>query len=152
MALDSKSIIEAVASHAATLGYFERVNQHEPKSAPGKSLTAAVWVDRIRPVPRRSGLASTSALVVLNLRIYTSMTREPQDAIDPEMTAAVDALMNAYNGDFTLGGMTGNVDLLGAHGFRLEAQAGYLTQDGIVYRVMTVAIPVVVNDVWTQAE
>jgi hypothetical protein len=150
--LNCGSLIDAAASHALTLGYFERVNQHEPKVAPGKSLTAAVWVDRIRPARRESGLDTTSALVVLNVRLYTSMTREPQDAIDPEMTAAVDALMTAYTGDFTLGGLIRNIDIFGKQGVALEAQAGYLTQDSIVYRVITVAVPMVVNDAWSQAE
>jgi len=33
----------------------------------------------------------------------------------------------------------------------LMAKAGYLSQDGRIYRVMVITIPIIVNDVFTQA-
>ena len=86
-------------------GLFDRVNLHEPKNAPGGGLTAAVWADTMGPIPAASGLASTSGRVVLKVRTYTNMMSEPQDAIDPAMLRAVDILLTAYSGDFTLGGL-----------------------------------------------
>jgi hypothetical protein len=97
-----------------------------------------------------SGLAVSSARVVLNVRIYTSMLQEPQDAIDPAVADAVDALFTAYGGDFELGGAVEAVDLLGMAGPGLSAQAGYLTIADKIYRVMTITLPLLVNDVWTQ--
>lgn len=152
MALDTGAVIDAVRDHALTLGRFESVNGHEPVSNPQNGLTAAVWVDRIGPVALASGLAVTSARLALNVRIYTKALQEPRDAIDPEVVGAVDALMNAYSGDFTLGGLVRNVDLLGAHGIPLQAQAGYLDIGGVQYRVVTLVVPVVVSDVWSQEE
>ncbi|MET8987757.1 hypothetical protein ABZW49_20110 [Nonomuraea wenchangensis] len=78
------------------------------------------------------------------------MLQEPADAIDPAMLAALDALMSAYSGDFDLGGRIRNVDLLGQTGPPLSAQAGYLEQDGNTYRVFTVTLPLLINDVWDQ--
>jgi hypothetical protein len=121
MSLDSNAIIDAVASHAAASGWFERVNRHEPKNAPGHGLTAAVWVDQLGPVPAGSGLRKTSARVVLNVRVFQNMLAEPQDEIDPNMMSAVDALMTAYSGDFELGGNVRNVDLLAQAGTPLAA-------------------------------
>jgi hypothetical protein len=43
------------------------------------------------------------------------------------------------------------VDLLGSAGAPLSAQAGYLNQDGRLFRVMTLTLPIIVNDVWDQA-
>jgi hypothetical protein len=149
MALDSEAIIEAVASHAMASGWFDRVNQHEPKNAPGYGVTAAVWVEDIRPA-LSSGLASSSALLVLSVRLYTSMLQEPQDAIDPNMAKAVDALFAAYAGDFTLGGLVRHVDLRGSEGSPLQAKAGYINQDQRMYRVFTITLPVVVNDAWDE--
>lgn len=148
MSLDTKTILDKIISHALAAGLFERVNGHEPKNAPGNGLTAAVWVQTIDST--RSGLASTSALLVLNVRIYKPMLAEPQDAIDPNVAAAVDALMTAYSGDFQLGDQVRNVDLLGQTGTGLSAQAGYIEQDHKLYRVMTITLPVIVNDVWEQ--
>ena len=150
MALAASAIVDAVASHAMASGLFDRVSGHEPKNAPGSGLTAAVWADTIGPVPAASGLASTSGRVVLKVRLYTSMTMDPADAIDPEIMDAVDVLFAAYSGDFDLGGSVRNVDLEGATGPGLSAQAGYLNQDGKLMRIMDITIPVIVSDLWTQ--
>lgn len=148
--MDSAGIMAATGSHIAASGYFDRVAGHEPKNAPGRGLSAAVWVDRIEPVPAGSGLSRTCALLMLNIRVYTNMLADPPDAIDPSLVAAVDGLMTAYSGDFTLGGLVRNVDLLGATGTALSAQAGYLEQDGKLFRVMTITLPLVVDDAWEQ--
>lgn len=150
MTLDATGILNRVVSHAMTRGLFERVNQHEPKNAPGNGLTCAVWVDRIGPLPAGSGLAAITGVLTLNVRLYTSMLAEPQDAIDPNLMAAHDALMTAYSGGFTLGGLARCVDLLGMAGVPLSSRAGYLGQDSKLYRVITITLPVLVDDVWEQ--
>lgn len=150
MSLDASAIVDAVASHAMASGLFDRVNLHEPKNAPGGGLTAAVWADTMGPIPAASGLASTSGRVVLKVRTYTNMMSEPQDAIDPAMLRAVDILLTAYSGDFTLGGLVRNIDLLGAHGTGLSAQAGYINVSGQMMRVYDITLPIVANDLWTQ--
>lgn len=151
MSLDIDAILDAIVSHAMGLGLFERVNQHEPKNSPGNGLTCAVWVDRIDPYAKASGLAKTAAKLTLNVRLYTNMMSEPQDAIDPNMVKAVNALMLAYSGDFELGGSARNVDLLGASGSALSAQAGFIAQGETDLRVFTISLPLVVNDAWDQA-
>ncbi|MBT2508805.1 hypothetical protein J7I98_23545 [Streptomyces sp. ISL-98] len=150
MALDIDSILDAATSHASASGYFEQVNGHEPLNPPiTGGLTAAVWVDRVTPV-RSSGLSSVSVLLVLNVRLYKTGQSLPLDAIDPDMVKAVDALCIAYCGDFTLGGLVRKVDIFGAHGAPFDVRAGYLSQDGAPYRVMTISLPVIVNDLWEE--
>lgn len=149
--MDTQAIIDAVVSHNLASGRFERVNGHEPKSAPGNGLTAAVWADRLGPVAAASGLAATSARLVLMNRLYSPFIQEPQDAIDPNLLAAADILMAAYSGDFELGGLIRDVDLLGAHGVPLEGQAGYLNQDSTLFRVYTITLPLIINDAWSQS-
>lgn len=152
MAINSQGLIDRLASHAMTLGVFDRVNQHEPKNKPGRGLTAAVWIDRIEPARGRSGLAATTARVVFNVRVYTNMLQNPQDAIDPSVMEAVDLLFEAYTGDFTLGGTIEEIDVLGmTQGHPLFSQSGYINIDNMVYRVMTIAVPCIVSDAWTQA-
>ncbi|MES9522465.1 hypothetical protein [Streptomyces capoamus] len=150
MALDITTILDAVVTHALTSGYFSQVNGHEPKSAPGTGLSAAVWVEQIGPARGGSGLAATSTRLALNVRLYTPMVQEPEDAIDPNLMTALDALMAAYSGDFTLDGLVREVDLLGTYGDPLSARAGYLTTSGAEYRVMTITLPLIVNDLWEQ--
>ena len=84
-------------------------------------------------------------------RIYLPMIQEPQDKIDPTIVAAVDTLLEDFSGDFTLGGNARNIDLLGQTGEALSARAGYITIDQTVFRSMDITIPIIVNDVFTQA-
>ena len=149
MSIDAEAIINGFVSHAMSLGVFERVNQHEPKNSPDNGLTAAIWLDAISPA-RRSGLASTTARLEFNIRLYQNMMREPQDSIDPLLIAAVDKLFTAYSGDFELGGTVAYIDLLGITGTPLQGRAGYINVDGKLMRVFTISAPVVVNDAWPQ--
>jgi len=151
VALNITGILDAVISHASASGYLDEVNGNEaihPSASGG--VTAGVWVDRVTSI-RSSGLDSVSALVVLNVRLYTSARQLPLDAIDPNMVAAFDALAVAYCGDFTLGGLIRNVDIFGAHGQPFDMRAGYLPQDGVLQRVMTIVLPCIVNDLWEEA-
>lgn len=155
MAIDSAAIIAAVVADATALEsapgvpLFARVVQSEPTIAPGTGLSLAVWADRIAPVAEESGLAATAALLLLSLRIYTSPANG--EAVDPAILTATDLLMAAFNGDFTLDGTVAYVDVFGKFGHPLEARAGYLNQDSKVFRVMVLALPLVITDAWEQA-
>ncbi len=152
MAFDDAAVdalFDKLLSHAAASGYFARVNQHEPKNAPGSGLTAALWVQDISPA-RSSGLSSTSGLVTLSLRVYQNFASEPFDAIDPTVVKAVNGMLSAYTGDLDLGQTVRCIDLLGMSGTAMRAQAGYVEINKTVYRVMTITIPVIVNDMWAQ--
>ena len=152
MAIGSQDLMDRLASHAMASGLFDRVNQHEPKSKPGRGLTCAVWIDRIEPASGRSGLTATDARVVFNVRVYTNMLQQPQDAIDPNVMNAVDLLFEAYSNDFQLGGTDRWIDLMGAtQGHPLFAQSGYINIDNMVYRVMTLTVPAIVENAWPQA-
>jgi hypothetical protein len=149
--MDVLGILAAVESHAAATGRFERVNTHEPKNRPSASgLTCAIWLQRAQPI-RGSGLASTSLRLAFTVRLYTNMLSEPQDAIDPAMIAAADLLCAAYVGDFTLGGLVRSVDVRGIEGEPLTWTAGYMSQDGTLVRVVDINLPLLVNDVWSEA-
>lgn len=149
MALNASALTNAMASHAASLGVFDMVNTHEPKSAPGNRITCAIWVQDMTPAS--SGLASTSFRVTFNVRIFSDMLQEPQDAIDSELLDAVDLLLADYVGNFTLGGLLREVDIRGIDGNPLRVDAGYLTQDKNVYRVVTISVPLVINDLYAEA-
>lgn len=149
------SLTAIVASHAAATGLFDQVQGSELTGAPGNGLSCGVWVNDL--MPATSGLASTSARVELFVRLYTSAFIDPPDIIDPGLLDAVDALWADYIGHFTLDGVLRMVDVRGAHGNPLRVQAGYLTigaqqgTSGRTYRVMTITLPLIVNDLYTEA-
>jgi hypothetical protein len=152
MALDVAAVndlFDRLISINMALGDFEIVNGHEPKSKPGNGLSAALWVQDMKPL-RSSGLASTTGLLTINERIYTSFLADPPDAIDPHVVAAAADVIAALSADFMLGDTIRNIDLLGAYSNGLNAQAGYLTQDGTVFRIVTLEIPCVIDDMFAQ--
>jgi hypothetical protein len=150
--LNSAGILAALVDHSLTTGLFERVNGHEPKNAPGSGLSCALWCDSIGPARNQSGLDQTAGLLVFSQRIQTSMLSEPADDIDPQVLGATDAVFANYSGDFTLGGLIREIDLLGMAGNNpLAARAGYVNQDGKMFRVMTITIPMIIDALWSQA-
>jgi len=144
-------VIDKIVSYALASGRFDSVNGHEPKSAPGNGVVFAVWAQDINPA-RLSGQAATSIVVRFQGRIYIPFTQQPFDMIDPQVLAATTDLMGAFSGDFDLGGVADvrEVDLLGANGTKLSAQAGYVEIDRRMYRIMTINIPIVINDAFSQ--
>lgn len=150
MSWDPAAVMQRLVDLAMVLGKFERVNAHEPKNAPGKGLTCAIWADRIDPAAS-SGLDSTSIRVSFKMRIYSSMVMEPQDAIDPDMLDAVTALYASLHTDLDLTGLARVIDVFGAENADMYGEAGYLEIGGRMYRVMTINVPIVFNDAFDQA-
>lgn len=143
MTINFVTVQDKIVSHALAAGVFDRVNAHEPKIPPGAGITCAVWVERVEPAT--SGLNCTSARITFTVRLYTSMLAEPQDMIDPNLVGALDVLLTAYSGDFELDGNVRNIELMS-----VTAQAGYVNQNDKLFRVYTITLPVIVNDVWNQ--
>ena len=139
-------------SHALASGLFGNVLDHEPVSAPGNGLTYAMWVSDVAPVAAASGLDALSARLELMGRVLHPADTEPQGDVDTAVTGAVSALFEAYAGDFEFGGNVKNVDLLGMHGPGLRARFGYTSfTGGPTYRVATLTVPLIINDLWTEA-
>lgn len=149
----AQSRIEAVftktSSWLAGLGVFDRVTGAEPKSAPGRGVSCGLWVQRVA-VANSSGLANSTGHLTLFARIYTDMLQEPSGAIDPRILRATALVYGRLIGGFTLDGLIQMVDVRGAHGQLLDAQAGYLTMDSKMYRIMTITIPMIINDCWPE--
>lgn len=143
-------VLGRIESFAMASGRFDSVNGHEPKSAPGNGVAFAVWVQNIKPAA--SGQAATSGTLLLNGRVYIRFNQFPYDLIDPQVLSATLEIMAALSGDFKLGGADNvrAIDLLGMEGMPLSAQAGYVDIDKTMYRVMTINIPLIINDMFTQ--
>lgn len=148
--LPGQEVIDAIQSKVMALGVFDKINAHDPVSPPGDGITAAIWVQKIRPVGAASGLDAVSLLFVVNVRVYMLAQAEPIDMVDPLMTSAVDQAMATLADGFTLGGIVRNIDLFGQYGADFDAQYGYVSMSGAVYRAATITIPTVINDVWTE--
>lgn len=147
------TLFDKIVSYALASGRFDSVNQHEPKNAPGVGVSCSVWSQTIKPV-RSSGLQATSGVVVFQARIYSNFLSEPYDMIDPNVMSAAANLMGQLTADFDFGGEANvrQLDLLGTTGAStsLQANAGYVEIDRQMFRVMTITIPVIVDDMFAQ--
>lgn len=146
----TRDILNDIVSKMLSLGIFDRVNTEEPPGSVGAGLTGAVWLDYIGPVPAGSGLTATTGIVRFKIRIYMSLVQQPSDQVDPHVVDATDALLSAFSGNFSLGNLVRNVDLLGSTGQGLSGQAGYINIGGNLLRVMDITLPLIINDVWGQ--
>ena len=154
MSFDQAAVIalrDALVSHAQKLAIFERVSAHEPKSKPGNGVSCVIWAQEIRPLPQASGMGATSGYVVWHSRLMVNMLAEPQDGIETDLLTAATTLLGEYSGSFTLGGSVRNIDLLGMYGESLSMTAGYMDIDRVFFRVATVVLPMVINDLWSQS-
>ena len=156
MSIDTQAITDALVTHAQLTGEFDRVNNYEPKSAPANGLTCSIWAQSLRPHVPLSGLAVTSAYLIMSVRIYMNMIAqsiEQADMIDPKILTAVDKLITSYSGEFELAGVVTAIDLTGQGGDQLGAEAGYVQiggNEGGMYRIMTITVPMIIADAWEQ--
>jgi len=150
MSLDVAGVLAKLQSHAKSTGHFEQVLLHEPKSAPGQGVTLCM---RLGPIfPASSGLDNVSMVMVVLQRLYVPFLQSPEDAIDSGLWAAIDPVIQSYATDFTLNGAARAIDFFGEHGVPFRAEPGYLTQDGTVFRVIELDVPVIVNDCYQEGE
>jgi hypothetical protein len=150
MAFNVQGVLDVIVSHALEIGYFESVNQHESKKSPSNGITASVWVERVTPV-RTSSLTNTSVRIEFTVRMYSNSLSDPYDNLDTDLMTALDALMAAYCGDFEIGGQARHVDIFGAYGSPLESRSGWINQDGKEFRVFSIRLPLIVDDLWSQS-
>lgn len=146
----------AIMTLALSSGLFDDVQAHEAKNAPdAHGLHCQFHGARIWPV-QSSGLASVSVRVEFQLDVMLNMLSDPADAIDPVVMNAAGEIMSVLAGGYTLNGIARDVDIYGADGEPMRAEAGYVTigggqasgTGGRMFRVMSVFIPIVINDVW----
>lgn len=149
MALDSRSIMDNLASMAMATGHFEAVLGYVSKQSSTNGITAAFYIEDIRAI-RTSGLASTSVRMEIEMQIYSSTYQAPYDDIDVNLAHAVDAMFTSLLADFDLGGEARNVDVFGKWGHPLRVRSGLMNLDGKEFRVFQVIIPVIIDDVWDQ--
>lgn len=150
MTIPYSDIRDALVSLGQSGGFYDSVNSHEPRSAPGSGLSLHVFTDSLIPI-RAGGLNSTSVRLAWNMQTRCNMTREPMDDIDLDCAKAADWLLAELSGDFDLD-ITGvrHVDLLGAYGDPLGWTAGYIDQDSVLYRAYNLLVPVIIDNAFSQ--
>ena len=143
---------QVIKDQLLKLGIFDHVAQHEPSAPPGKGLYAAMWFDEIRPSQETSVLSGADMLYVLTVRMYKSAASQPQDSIDLDLLAALDAVLDLLISNHRLDGEAFGVDVLPRASEGLRAVTDYVDFGrNQFFRVIDLSIPVVVDGVYSYA-
>lgn len=152
MSVGAGTVLRRLRDHAKVLGSFEVARIGEFKSAPPNGLCFAVWSQRLGTSPVGSGLASTNALLRCTARLYMPLSYRPEDDIELKTLDAADGYLGRINGDYTLGGLVRNVDILGEAGDVPTWDYGHVNIDNKLFRIADLNLNVIFNDSWTQSE
>jgi hypothetical protein len=153
---DSAAILalrQALTTQASASGLFTRVIGHEPKSPPGNGFSYCIWLGPVTSVGRVSGLGASAGRVEWTARIMTPFLQKSEDEIETDLMRRILQMIGLYSADITIGATVMEIDLLGAYGTGLQTSAiGYLEISGSHYRVAELTIPVIIDNLWTQAD
>lgn len=148
---DPAGVLSAIESVLQKVGSVEQTVIGQGQNPPTTGVCATVWAGPIRPEPKRSGLASVSIVLDVNVRLTIALG-QPPDSFETMILGAYGDVCNALARGFTLGGNAVAVDLLGAWSSGgLRGDPGYVPFDGVQYRCVTGVVPVVLDDVWGEA-
>jgi uncharacterized protein DUF4082/PKD domain-containing protein len=145
-----KDLFSKLTSHAKSLGIFDRVDSREPVNKPIGGMACALWLNDYKPVPAGSGLAATTMVLDLRATVYCPLGKRPATEVEAGVLYAVHRLMKALSGDFALGDLVRNIDLLGQTGDTMHADFGYLQYEDTWYRIGEITLPLIINDVYEQ--
>ena len=149
--LNAAGVLAGIESVLQAVGGIEQVVTSQSTNPPTDGIGAQVWAGPIKPVGVRSGLASVSVLTVTNIRLTMPLATQPPESIDPALLTTLSDVMNALAGGFTLDGEVAQVDLLGQYGVPMDGIPGYVDYAGVGYRCITLTVPAVLDDIWTEA-
>jgi hypothetical protein len=147
MAFEIKNTLHAVETYVQNLGLFSTVQIGEPKQAVGQGLHAALYMQSVSITTIYLG-GDTRESHVVQLRIYKDMLAEytdPQNSLEAELASAVSKLMSNLLGDTDLESSVMSIDAGGIDGTAMSATYGYVTIGGVMYRVVDIGIPLIVN-------
>jgi hypothetical protein len=150
MASQMKTTVDNIVSKLQAMNQFSSVLDYEPKAPPAGDFVASVWLLSAMPIAEASGLDKASLIYVLRVRIYHSIVlNEPVD--DKGLLERADNIYDDFLGEFDLGGTIRAIDVYGMYGQSMTMQTGYIDVGGTMFRIADIDLPVIVNDVSTEA-
>ncbi len=146
-----KDTLIVIQNYLAASGRFATTDLGEPESLPdGTQLHARVW-----NMGRQVAYITQSTVVSLyniRVRMYRNAFTEPTADIEYMLAESVQDIASDLLGDFDLGATVAYIDAAGIHGRGLRADWGHAPVSGVMFRVVDMTIPIVVNDTSVMAQ
>ena len=152
MAFNIADTLRVILSHIAASGHVSSSSLGEPVGPPGgDKLHGAVYM-------RSTGVSSlyvdggTRENHVAVMRLYRPVLRQPQAESELELALAASELLEDLVEDYTLGSNIREIDIAGGQGGgSLTTDWGHVEIGGVMYRVVDITVPIVVDDSATAA-
>ena len=155
MAFNIKNSLIALQSHIASTGYVNDAAIGEPTSPPIDALDkvhAAVYMASASVVELT--LSTTTEVHVAIVRLYkrAAFTDGDDSAdVEQEMAMAVSEITSNFIGEFDLGSTIRAIDVGGTYGSSLTATWGYVNLSQVIFRIVDIQVPIIVDGSATQA-
>ena len=135
----------SISGHLKTGGWVTNVIEGEPDfPPPHDGVTAAIFMDStVITGVKLSGTIEDQFIIV---RLYAVETERPVPGRENQLDAAYSYIEKNLLGDLDLGGTVRNIKPVD-----LTSDWGYLDHSGTKFRIVEVAVPVVVDDSATPA-
>lgn len=145
MVFDVESTMISIEGHLRTGGWVTNVIQGEPDfPPPHDGVTAAIFMDStVITGVKLSGTIEDQTIIV---RLYAVETERPVPGRENQLDAAYSYMEKNLLADLDLGGTVRNIKPVD-----LASDWGYLDHSGTKFRIVEVAVPVVVDDSATPA-
>lgn len=148
-----KDTMVKLQSHLRAMGnVYEAVigEPSQPFTPAGQTqrVAAAIWFVSWFPTLT---LATSVEGFVLNVRLHIDAFAQPLGDHELALVDTCNEFTTDLQQDYTLGGTVREIDISGQFSPGMTAEAGRITLSTQMYRIIDITVPVVVNDVATQA-
>tara|TARA_Y100000310_G_scaffold272301_1_gene287186 strand:+ start:118 stop:585 length:468 start_codon:yes stop_codon:yes gene_type:complete len=148
-----RSTLVSMQSKLAAMGNVYHAQIGEPMkpftpSGSSKRVAAAVWMNDWNPTLT---LATSVEVFVVTVRLHVDALKFDEEQIELDLADTVNEFTTDVQQDFDLGATIRNVDIGGEMSEGMSTAWGRVTIAGEQYRVADVIVPMIVNDVATQA-
>lgn len=137
-----RGFTDAMRSHLMATGRFTDVRIGEPKDPPA-NFTAALMSDEA-DVPETTLSANVDRYAFV-IRVYANM-RDNEEQIELRLLDIYDETEAELFGEFDLGGTIRSIDATGYRGTWGYQSIGRTDGTGIMYRILDIRVPVIVDD------
>jgi hypothetical protein len=145
MVFNVEPTMVAIEGHLRAGGWVTTVYQGEPEfPPPHDGVSAAIFMDSVAVLAAK--LAGSIESQTIIVRLYAVEAERPAAGRENQLDAAYSYLEKNLLSDLDLGATVRNVQPV-----QLAADWGYLDHSGTRYRIVEVAVPVVVDDSATPA-
>lgn len=153
-AFNVKASMQAILSKAQANGFVSEVQIGEPKSPkapPGGAKKVFAAVQMVSATVVETVLDKSIEVHTVMVRLYGDAIAEELEETELMLADCTSELMTDVQEAFTLGSEIRNVDVAGQYGQALNAQWGHAELSRVMFRIVDITFPLIVQDVATHA-